>query len=83
MDGKNDYFNIKGAEDIPKNELIVFDQNGKVVYRKKDFKTGPDDYQGWNGTGLDGKPLESGIYYFIFKGKGIETIQDYLIIKRH
>lgn len=83
MDGKNDYFKINGAEEIPENELIVFDKNGKVVYRIKEFQKAPNETRGWDGTGMDGTPLESGIYYFIFKGKDIESIQDYLIIKRH
>ncbi|MGQ1889993.1 gliding motility-associated C-terminal domain-containing protein [Thermophagus sp. OGC60D27] len=82
QDGRNDYFFLRGAEDIEENEFIVFDQNGQIVYRKNNFQRNPEDYKGWNGTALDGKPLNSGIYYFIFKGKGIEPVQDYIIIKR-
>jgi len=82
QDGHNDYFRLKGAEDIDDNELIIFNQNGEVVYRKKDFQRGSDDSQGWDGRGRDGKQLDSGIYYFIFKGKGIDPIKDYLVIKK-
>lgn len=74
----NKYFKIKGAHTIPSNELMVFDQSGQLVYREPNLEEGNQ----WDATGLDGKPLESGIYYFIFKGEGIEPVKDYLVIKR-
>ncbi len=78
-DGINDHFKIKGAHTISGNELIVFDQNGQVVYRKKEL----GEENAWNGTERDGSHLKSGIYYFIFRGEGIETIRDYIVIKRN
>lgn len=77
--GKNDYFKIKGARHIDNNELIIFDQNGAVVYHEKDYS----EDEPWGGTDDNGKPLDSGVYYFVFKGEGIKTVQDYLIIKRN
>lgn len=78
-DGQNDYFKIKGAHTIPNNELIIFDQNGQVVFRKKNLE---EDNE-WGGTEMDGSPVDNGIYYFIFKGEGIEPVKDYLVIKRN
>ncbi|MFW5754607.1 MAG: gliding motility-associated C-terminal domain-containing protein, partial [Marinilabiliaceae bacterium] len=78
-DGRNDHFRIRGAHTIPENELIVFDQNGQVVYREKNLDEGNE----WDGRERDGSPLPDGIYYFIFKGEGIETIRDYIVIKRN
>lgn len=79
QDGLNDYFSIKGAHTIPQNELVVFDQNGKVVFRKTNLEEGNQ----WNGTENNGEPLENGIYYFIFEGDGIDPIKDYIVIKRN
>ncbi|MGM0375821.1 MAG: gliding motility-associated C-terminal domain-containing protein [Bacteroidota bacterium] len=78
-DGINDHFKIKGAHTIPGNELIVFDQNGQVVYREKDL----GEENAWDGRERDGSKLKEGIYYFIFRGEGIETIRDYIVIKRN
>jgi hypothetical protein len=78
-DGLNDYFSVKGAHTIPQNELIVFNQNGKVVYRASNL----DENNQWEGTDSGGTPLENGIYYFIFKGEGIDPVKDYIVIKRN
>jgi gliding motility-associated-like protein len=77
-DGRNDFFRIRGAHTIPGNELIVFDQNGQIVYRKRNLEEGNT----WDATERDGSPVKDGIYYFIFKGEGIKTIKDYIVIKR-
>jgi gliding motility-associated-like protein len=79
--GKNDCFKIKGSGEIDNKELIVFDQNGAVVYYNKDYEN--EEEVQWNGTDKNGKPLDSGVYYFVFKGEGIESVKDYLIIKRN
>ncbi|WP_462317170.1 T9SS type B sorting domain-containing protein, partial [Marinilabilia sp.] len=78
-DGVNDFFKIKGAHTIANNELIVFDQNGQVVYRQRNLEEGNK----WEGTDLDGSPLDNGIYYFIFEGEEIEPLKDYIVIKRN
>ncbi len=77
--GLNDYFKIEGAHTISANELIIFDQTGQVVHRNKNL----DESNEWKGTDMDGSPLENGIYYFIFRGEGIEEIKDYIVIKRN
>jgi gliding motility-associated-like protein len=75
-DGVNDLFKIMGAWKIGDNELMVFDRNGKLVYSQKNYRND------WNGTGMDGSPLDDGTYYYIFTGKNIDPIKEYLIIKR-
>ncbi|PWE01173.1 T9SS type B sorting domain-containing protein [Marinilabilia rubra] len=79
QDGINDFFKVKGAHTIPNNELIVFDQNGQVVFRRQNLEEGNQ----WDGRDLDGEPLNNGIYYFIFEGEGIEALKDYIVIKRN
>ena len=75
-DGVNDYFVIEGADQIPGNQLKVFDRKGKMVYSKDDYKND------WDGTGFDGSPLNDGTYYYIFTGDNIDPIKEFLIIKR-
>ncbi len=72
----NDKFIITGATYIENNELIVFNQAGKVVYKTKDYQND------WYGIGLDGDKVPDGYYYYIFTGKGIKPIKDFLVIKR-
>lgn len=78
-DALNDFFSLKGAHTIPQNQLLIFDQSGKVVYQQNDL----DGENDWDGTDNDGNPLENGIYYFIFKGDGIDPVKDYIVIKRN
>ncbi len=75
-DGINDYFEILGANTIKNNELIIFNQAGEIVYKKKNYTNQ------WTGLGMDGTPVADGYYYFIFSAPGIDSIKDFLVIKR-
>lgn len=57
-DGINDYFVIENIDMYPKNELVVFDNNGRVIYRKENYKNE------WDGT-FKGIGLAKGTYYYI------------------
>jgi gliding motility-associated-like protein len=74
-DGKNDLLRIPGAEFIENNQLIVFNQQGTVVYKTNNYQNN------WSGTKENGEILPDGYYYFVFSGEGV-NIKDYLIIKR-
>jgi len=43
MDGRNDYFVLRGIETLGKTELIVFDRRGAQVYQNRIIKT-----NGWS-----------------------------------
>ncbi len=45
-------------------DLIVYNRWGKVVYRYNSSETN-SIYIDWNGDGQDGKPLTTGIYYYV------------------
>ncbi len=75
-DGVNDYFKIMGASQIQDNELKVFDINGKLVFKAKNYRND------WDGKDMSGNPLDDGTYYYVFTGKNIDPIKEYLIIKR-
>lgn len=58
-DGINDFFEIKGINDIS-NELIILNSGGNEVYRQKNYQND------WFGTYKTGEELPDGTYYFIF-----------------
>ncbi len=74
-DGINDLLKIPGAKTIANNQLIVFNQQGTVVYKTSNYQND------WNGTKQNGEVLPDGYYYYVFSGEGV-NIKDYLIIKR-
>ena len=74
-DNKNEFFKILGAENIENNKLIIFNQQGEVVYKVNNYQNN------WNGSKENGEMLPDGYYYYVFTGKGVK-IRDYLIIKR-
>ena len=77
-DGKNDTFIIQGAEEVKNNMLIIFDKNGKVVFREANYG---HNGKFWDGT-ENGKPVPDGTYNYVFSGDGIKTVRNFLLIKR-
>jgi len=55
----NDFFEIKGIDDIS-NELIIINSGGNEVYRQKNYQND------WDGTYKTGEELPDGTYYYIF-----------------
>lgn len=83
-DGKNDVFEIVGADYYPKNKLTIFNRFGTEVYAY-----GPGYTNQWNGTstasmtiGSDGLPTGSYFYIFDKFGDGVEFEKGYVYIKR-
>lgn len=60
-DGKNDFFVVKGVENYPRNEMIVYNRWGNAVYRKGGYANE------WNGLNDSGKELPEGTYFILFK----------------
>ena len=55
----NDEFIIKGIND--KFKIQIFNRWGKLVFEEENYSNN------WNGTQINGKKLNSGVYYFILK----------------
>ncbi|MHC1703540.1 MAG: Ig-like domain-containing protein [Tenuifilaceae bacterium] len=75
--GINDYFVIAGIENLPDNELSIYNRWGSLVYHKKNYKNE------WNGrsAGKD-KNLPVGTYFYILKVNGkVSPFKGYLYIK--
>ena len=68
-DGKNDKLIIEG---MPVNNLfMVLDERGKEVFKRANYR---------NDWGAE--ELEDGYYIYIFKGEGVKTVKEMLVIKR-
>ena len=58
-DDINDFFEIKGINDVS-NELIIINSGGNEVYRQNNYQND------WDGTFKSGEDLPDGTYYYIF-----------------
>lgn len=76
MDGKNDYFILKGSESEGKIDLIIFDRRGVQVYKNGNYDNS------WNGVDYNGKILPEDTYFYIAKtGNGINET-GYIVIRK-
>jgi gliding motility-associated-like protein/uncharacterized repeat protein (TIGR01451 family) len=74
-DGMNDYFVIEGAENFPKNTLIIYNRWGNAVLDTKGYK---NDWGGnWNG-----QSVPDGTYFYIFSDGEGKQKTGYIQIQR-
>ncbi|MBN8702362.1 MAG: gliding motility-associated C-terminal domain-containing protein [Bacteroidetes bacterium] len=68
-DGINDYFQLKGIESFPRNEVTIFNRWGNIVFEGKQYDNNKVKWDGTNnnsfGTG-DGFVPEGTYFYVIF-----------------
>jgi len=76
MDGKNDYFQLKGISTLGKTELVIFDRRGVQVYSNGDY----DNL--WNGVDDNEKPLPDDTYFYILRSVKGKPIRGYIVIKK-
>lgn len=76
MDGKNDFFIIRGLPSMGKTELTVFNRWGIQVYRNNDYDNS------WNGMDYKSDPLPDDTYYFILKSGNTPPVKGYIVIRR-
>jgi gliding motility-associated-like protein len=81
-DGLNDFFIVPELADFPdqfdKQELIVFNRWGDIVYSSKPYQND------WDGTTDGGKELPQGTYYYVLRldiGQGIIYRGDVTILR--
>ncbi len=75
MDGKNDYFVIREKVSLGQIELVVFDRNGRRVYRNNDYKND------WNGVDEKGQPLFDDTYFYLIKTEKGKTLSGFMVIR--
>jgi gliding motility-associated-like protein len=76
LDGKNDYFVLRGIETLGKTELIVFDRRGVQVYRNSNYNNE------WDGVDYNNNPLPDDTYFFILRPEHGNAIGGYIVIRR-
>lgn len=76
MDGRNDYFVLKGITTLGKTELVVFDRRGAQVYKNSDYDNT------WNGVDYNGKELPDDTYFYVIKSQNGKSISGYIVIRR-
>jgi hypothetical protein len=76
-DGFNDYFEIKGIQDFPDNELTIFNRWGLVVYSKEHY------LNSWDGRDNDGNMVSDGTYFAVLNLKSINKFyKTYIDLRR-
>jgi len=75
MDGRNDYFVIKGLPTLGKTELVIFDRRGAQVYKNVNYDNT------WNGVDYNGGSLPDDTYFFVLKPANWKSISGYIVIR--
>ncbi len=70
-DGKQDSFVILGIDNYPDNELVIFNDLGLEIFKRRNYAND------WDGT-YQGKTLPSGVYYYVFNPGSGNVISGYL-----
>ena len=76
MDGKNDYFVLRGLSTLGKTELVIFDRRGARVYKNLDYDNK------WDGVDYNNNPLADDTYFFVLKTENGKSISGYIVIRR-
>jgi gliding motility-associated-like protein len=76
MDGKNDYFVLRGIETLGKTELTIFDRRGALVYKNSNYDNS------WNGVDYNDRPLLDDTYFFVIKSEKGKSFSGYIVVRR-
>jgi gliding motility-associated-like protein len=76
MDGKNDFFVLRGLENLGKTELEIFNRGGVKVWKNEEY----DNL--WNGVDNYGHPLPDDTYFYVLRTVRGKSLSGYLVIRR-
>jgi gliding motility-associated-like protein len=76
MDGRNDYFVVKGLTALGKTELYIFDRRGVQVYKNLDYDNS------WDGIDYNKNPLPDDTYFYVIKPENGKPLSGYIVIRR-
>jgi gliding motility-associated-like protein len=76
MDGRNDYFILKGLATLGKTELVIFDRKGTQVYKNMNYDNS------WNGVDYNKNPLPDDTYFYVLKNGNGKSYRGYVVIRR-
>jgi gliding motility-associated-like protein len=76
-DGVNDVFIIDNIENMPQNQLTIFNRNGMIVFKATPYENN------WDGRTIQGNDLADGIYFYEFiSTPNVEPLTGFVLIKR-
>jgi len=76
LDGRNDYFILRGIVTLGQTELLVFDRRGVLVYKNTNYDNS------WNGVDQKGNPLPDGTYFYSIRPTKGHPYNGYIVIER-
>jgi gliding motility-associated-like protein len=76
MDGKNDFFILRGLENLGKTELEIFNRGGVKVWKNEEY----DNL--WNGVDNNGNPLPDDTYFYVLRTVRGKSLSGYIVIRR-
>lgn len=76
-DGINDFFEIKGVQNFPGNELNIFNRWGEPVFSMHDYDNSWDGTDALSGTSLANPDA---VFYYVFDNGAGEIFSGYLRI---
>jgi gliding motility-associated-like protein len=76
MDGRNDYFELRGLSTLGKTELVVFNRRGVQLFKNSDY----DNL--WDGVDYNNNPLPEDTYFYVLKTANGKSLSGYLVIRR-
>ncbi len=76
LDGKNDYFVLRGIATLGRTELIIFDRRGALVYENNNYDNR------WDGVDQKGNLLPDGTYFYTIRPTNGKAFSGYIVIQR-
>ncbi|MFP4489024.1 MAG: gliding motility-associated C-terminal domain-containing protein [Bacteroidales bacterium] len=76
MDGRNDFFVLKGIQNLGQTELVIFDRSGVKVYENTDYDNS------WDGTDQKGNALPEDTYFYVMRSTKGGSQSGYIVIRR-
>ena len=76
MDGRNDYFVLRGLETLGRTELVIFDRRGAQVYKNENYDNK------WNGVDYNENPLPDDTYFYTIRSQNGRSMSGYVVIRR-
>ena len=75
-DGMNDFFILRGIENLGKTELTIFDRRGFKVFETKNYQND------WEGLDYDGNELPEDTYFWTITSTNGKSLSGFVVIRR-
>ena len=76
LDGRNDYFILRGLGTLGRTGLTIFDRRGLKVYENSDYQND------WDGTDYNSNPLPDDTYFYVIRADNGVSVSGYVVVRR-